>query len=119
MCAGRLRCVGGKVQNGNKRDREDSQEKEGLQCDYGACATAKEYIVYSFNFVFYSNVKINEAIIFLFFFFFTYSRMHTSQRCPCQQCVKFSICDSVAFLMTSLGNVITSRGMRTCGVQEK
>ena len=59
MCAGRLRCVGGKVQNGNKRDREDSQEKEGLQCDYGACATAKEYIVYSFNFVFYSNVKIN------------------------------------------------------------
>lgn len=57
------------MQNGNKRDREDSQEKEGLQCDYGACATAKEYIVYSFNFVFYSNVKINEAIIFLFFFF--------------------------------------------------
>ena len=54
MCAGRLRCVGGKVQNGNKRDREDSQEKEGLQCDYGACATAKEYIVYSFNFVFLS-----------------------------------------------------------------
>ena len=66
-----------------------------------------------------TNVKIKEAIFFFLFKLFLLILECTQAKDALVNNVKFSICDSVAFLMTSLGNVITSRGMRTCGVQEK
>ena len=38
-----------------------------MQCDGGACATAKRVHRELFQFVFYSNVKIKEAILFFLF----------------------------------------------------